>query len=394
VIPGACPACDGVDLRHFHEESSVPAHSCLLLDTRTEAAEYPRGRIDLVFCRGCGFISNAAFDPALNEYSQRYEETQSFSPHFTAWARDLAEEWVDRFDLYGRCVLEIGCGKGEFLTMMCEAGAGQGIGIDPGTHPERIDSPAADRLTWIQDFYSDQYGFLLADAIVCRHTLEHVQPVADFVRTIRSTIADRLDTVVLFELPDVARVLREVAFWDVYYEHCSYFTAGSLARLFRASGFEVLDVRLDYDDQYLLLEARPVPHGHPPAEPLAIEEDVARLEADVDHFEAGYGQTVGRWNDELHALRGKGGRVAIWGAGSKGVAYLSALGESTAVDVAVDINPFKHGKFMAGTGQEIVEPAFLEEYDPDLVVVMNPVYIDEITRTLDELGLHPRVEAV
>jgi hypothetical protein len=199
---------------------------------------------------------------------------------------------------------------------------------------------------------------------------------------------------VLFELPDVARVLREVAFWDVYYEHCSYFTAGSLARLFRANGFEVLDLRLDYDDQYLLLEARPLPHGRPPAGPLAIEEDVARLEADVDHFEAGYGQTVGRWNDELHALRGKGGRVAIWGAGSKGVAYLSALGESTAIDVAVDINPFKHGKFMAGTGQEIVEPAFLEEYDPDLVVVMNPVYIDEITRTLDELGLHPRVEAV
>ena len=43
---------------------------------------------------------------------------------------------------------------------------------------------------------------------------------------VRRAIGDRLDTVVLFELPDVERVLREVAFWDVYYEHCSYFTLG------------------------------------------------------------------------------------------------------------------------------------------------------------------------
>ena len=43
---------------------------------------------------------------------------------------------------------------------------------------------------------------------------------------------------VFFELPDTERVLTEAAFWDIYYEHCSYFTPGSLARLFRRTGFE------------------------------------------------------------------------------------------------------------------------------------------------------------
>jgi hypothetical protein len=390
----ACPACRSEDLRHFHEEPSVPAHSCLLLDSRAKAADYPRGRIDLVFCRTCGFISNAAFDQSLNEYSQQYEETQAFSSRFTSWARDLAETWVEKFDLYGRCVLEIGCGKGEFLTMMCEAGAGQGIGIDPGTHPERIDSPAADRLTWIKDLYSEHYGFLLADAIVCRHTLEHIQPVADFLRSIRRTIGRRYDTVVLFELPDVKRVLEEAAFWDVYYEHCSYFSAGSLARLFRASGFEVLDVRLDYDDQYLLLEARPAPDHQQASAPLAIEDSAAELESAVDRFEAGYRATVERWQRELRAVRDAGGRVVIWGAGSKGVAYLTALGDTEAVDYAVDINPYKHGMFMAGTGQEIVGPTFLKQYDPELVVVMNPVYVDEISESLRALDLGPRLVSV
>lgn len=398
-MTAACPACGAGALRHFHEETSVPAHSCLLLESSEEAAGYPRGRLDLGFCDSCGFITNTAFDVALNEYSPRYEETQAFSPRFVRFARDLATEWVEKYELTDRLVLEIGCGKGEFLTMMCEAGAGAGIGIDPGARPERIESPAADRLTWIQDLYTERYSFIAADAIVCRHTLEHIAPVGDFMRTIRRSIGNRYDTVVLFELPDVLRVLREVAFWDVYYEHCSYFSAGSLARLFRATGFDVIDVRLDYDDQYLLVEARPAPGGRRPIEPLPIEHDLAELSAAVDHFEAGYRDTVGRWRHELGALRADGGRAVIWGAGSKGVAYLSALSETAGggpalIDYAVDVNPFKHGMYMAGTGQQIVPPTFLKEYEPELVVVMNPVYIEEISRSIEELGITAEVVAV
>jgi hypothetical protein len=91
---------------------------------------------------------------------------------------------------------------------------------------------------------------------------------------IRRSLDCRPDTVVLFELPDVLRALRECAFWDVYDEHCSYFTPGSLARLFRASGFEVLVVELDYDDQYILVEA--VPGGGDIIRRVRVEVRLAR----------------------------------------------------------------------------------------------------------------------
>jgi hypothetical protein len=42
---------------------------------------------------------------------------------------------------------------------------------------------------------------------------------------------------------------------------------------------------------------------------------------------------------------------------------------------------------MPRTGQRIVPPEFLAEYRPEHVIIMNPVYVPEIERTLDELGV-------
>lgn len=384
-----CPACDSTETRAFHHEASIPTNSCLLLVDRDEAVTYPTGDMELRFCETCGFVYNALFDVALSEYSARYEETQGFSERFNSFARDLAERWVEKYDLAGRTVLEIGCGKGEFLEMMCEAGVGKGIGIDPSAHPERRLTEAAERIEWITDFYSEEYSHLSADAVVCRHTLEHISPVREFMEMVRAAIGDDTDTIVLFELPDVKRVLEEVAFWDVYYEHCSYFSTGSLARLFRLTGFEVLDVSYEYDDQYLLIEARPADTAPAPGAPLPIEDDMADLRRLVDHFGSEYRSQIGRWRSEVSGDR----RAVIWGAGSKGVAYLTALGGEE-ITYAVDINPHKHGMFMAGTGQEIVAPDFLTDYAPDLVVAMNPVYVEEIRTDLGRLGLSPEVVAV
>jgi hypothetical protein len=60
---------------------------------------------------------------------------------------------------------------------------------------------------------------------------------------------------------------------------------------------------------------------------------------------------------------------------------------SAVVEYVVDINPRKHGMYMPGTGQRIVGPEFLAEYRPDKVIVINPVYVDEIGKDLKRLGL-------
>jgi hypothetical protein len=372
-------------LEWFHSQDGVPTNSCLLVDDEAEALAFPTGSLRLGFCPSCGFIANMAFDPWRAEYSGRYEETQAFSPHFQAFARDLAADWVERHGLAGGSVVEIGCGKGEFLVMMAEAGIGAGIGIDPGVHPERVDRRWDGTLTWVADRFDGLFGPIVADAVVCRHTLAHIAPVGDFVRLVRTSIGDRLDTAVLFELPDTTRVLDEVAFWDVYYEHCSYFTAGSLARLFAANGFEVEHVRYAYDDQYLLLEARPVagPGGG------WSQDDVATTSRGVDGFAAGFAGITRDWTARVRAAAGK---TVIWGGGSKGVAFLNAV--DAPIAAAVDINPHKQGRYMAGTGHPVIAPGDLVSLDPALVVAMNPVYLDEIGAELASMGISPELVAV
>jgi SAM-dependent methyltransferase len=382
-----CQACGTADPEVFHNQGDVPTNSCLLLSTRAEATDFPTGDIRLGFCTNCGFIGNLAFDASLAEYSDRYEETQAFSKRFVEFARSLAGSWVEKYDLAGKHVVEIGCGKGEFLVMMAEAGIGSGVGIDPSVDPSRIDSDAADRITWRAGVFDDAYGPLDADAVVCRHTLEHIPDVRKFVTRIRSAIGDRKDTVVLFELPDTLRVLEEAAFWDVYYEHCSYFSAGSLARLFERCGFEILDLSLAYDDQYLILEARPADMIRSSA-----VDDLARLEKGVATFTSGYSGMVDKWQARLADMATSSGKSVIWGASSKGVSFLVSAGEH--VEAAVDINPHKHGTFMAGTGHRVVSPQDVVDIAPELVVVMNPIYLDEIENDLSRLGVYAEVVAV
>jgi len=356
------------------------------MPNRESALAYPHGDLQLGFCRSCGFIQNMLFDPSVHEYSTRYEETQGFSARFRDFATALAKRLIDKYSLRNKTILEIGCGKGEFLALLCELGGNQGIGIDPSYIPERMHGVAGSRLTFIQDFYSEKYSHLTADFVICRHTLEHIQPTASFMHMVRRSIGERNDTIVFFEVPDISRVLKEQAFWDIYYEHCSYFSLGSLARVFRMTGFEVLDLAKDFDDQYLLIEARPANGSSGKSFPQ--EKDLKELAQDVTHFQQTFTDRVKVWKETLAKIRDRGEKAVIWGSGSKAVAFLTTMGIHNEIEYIVDINPFKHGKFLAGTGHEIVPPDFLKKYQPDMVIAMNQIYQNEIQHDLNKLGIH------
>ena len=383
-----CPSCGCDQVRVFYEALSAPVNSVLLLSSREQALTFPTGDIRLGFCEVCGFIYNTSFDRLLVEYSARCEETQGFSPFFRVWHEGLARRLIERYSLRAKNIVEIGCGKGEFLALLCDLGNNRGIGFDPAYIPERTAPESASRVHFISDFYSEKNSGLHADFLCCKMTLEHISDTADFIRMVRGSVQDSPDTCVFFQVPDVLRVLEEEAFWDIYYEHCSYFSAGSLARLFRRSGFDVLDVGREYNDQYVTIEART---GNGPGSLLAAEDDLENLKTFVQTFATRVPRRIAEWRKRLEGFRQKGLKTVVWGAGSKGVTFLSTLDVPGAVEYVVDINPHMSAHYMARTGLEIVQPFVLRDYRPDVVVVMNPVYRQEIIAELATLGLKPEV---
>jgi SAM-dependent methyltransferase len=374
----------------FHRVEAVPSNSCILLRSEQEAAAYPRGEIELGFCSACGFVSNVAFDPHLTEYSRRYEETQGFSGTFNAFHRALAERLIERFDLHRKDIIEIGCGKGEFLLLLCELGDNRGVGFDPGVHHGRIQGAAADRVQFVKDFYCEKYAAHKGDFVACKMTLEHIHPTGDFIAMVRGAIGGRTGTNVFFQVPEATRILRDCAFEDIYYEHCSYFSPGSLARLFRANGFEVLGLSTEYEGQYLTIEARAA-EAPLSQQPLPEEGDIETLSELVSTFPERFEARRREWANLLENCARNGQKAVIWGAASKAVAFLSTLPGSELIRYGVDLNPYRQGHFLPGTALSVVEPDFLAHYRPDLVVIMNPIYRGEIARDLDRMGLKPEI---
>jgi SAM-dependent methyltransferase len=394
MTDATCRACGADGVRPFYELPAIPVNSLLLLASVAEAQSFPTAPLELGFCGACGFVQNDRFDPAMTAYNANYEETQGFSPRFREFADSLAQGWVDRYDLHGKRILEVGCGKGEFLASMIEKGHNTGIGYDPVYTPGRLAKSTASKISFITENFGGHNVGIRADALVCRHTLEHIPDVERFMRDLR-TVLDGQDTVLLFEIPDVQRILDETAFWDVFYEHCSYFSAGSLARLFERCGFEILDLRRVFDDQYLVIEARVAGSGDSlSADGRALADDLERLIKGVDQFELNISLTRDRWRTQIEDVRAAGGKVVLWGSGSKSVSFLTTMGITDEIEYVVDINPNKHGTFNAGTGQQIVAPEFLVDYGPALVIVMNAVYYDEISANLVELGVETQVQAL
>ncbi|WP_372845980.1 class I SAM-dependent methyltransferase [Pontiella sp.] len=382
----ACPNCRKTDLEDFFTIPNAPTQSLVTIKNRVEALAIPRKDIVLTFCNSCGFIFNSEFDTTIDYYTQGYEDQQGFSPTFVKFISGVAQRFIDRYGIRNKQVVEIGCGKGDFVRLMSKLGNNTGIGIDPAYVPGRGEE--VPNVTFIKEFYSSDHGDIEADCITCRHTMEHIHDTIGIMETVRESCRDK-QPVLLFEVPSIVRILDVQAFWDIFYEHCSYFSPGSFARLFRQSGFEVLDMYLEYDNQYLFIEARPVATPSEKIHPL--EESVEELKAKTKHFVEQINIQLGGWRERLLRFKAEGKKVVVWGGGSKSVGFLTHFADLDAIEHVCDINPHMQGNFIPGIGKQYVGPAFLETYHPDVVIVMNSVYLDEIRNDLAGRGLHPEM---
>ncbi len=372
-----CVVCGSAELETFFRASDVPVSCHIPCSTVEQAIAVPKASMQLVYCDNCQHIYNAAYRSELLDYSLGYENALHNSPRFQRYLAELAERLIGNYNIRGSEIVGVGSGDGFFLEMLSRIGKNRATGFDPAAS-QRSTCPS---VRFIRDYYSDKYSSVDARLVICQQVLEHFEEPTAMLRTIRKALQGRCDGLLYVEVPNALFMIRQLAVWDVFYEHCSYFTPRSLWWALAMADFRVLALEVPFDGQYLSAEAAA---GGGPAGAPPVAED---LRVQVSEFAEAYRQTVEGWKTWLDSTHFSKSRLALWGAGTKGVMFLNTLRPGSRFAYVVDVNPHKQGKFISGTGHSIILPSMLLQNPPDAIVLLNQSYKSEVEQTLDRLRI-------
>lgn len=382
-----CPLCGGGDLDIVFELRRVPALCNQLWPDEASARSAAVCDVALALCNACTLLSNVVFEEGRIDYAPGYENALHFSPRFQAFAEELTAGLAERHNLRGKDVVEIGCGDGHILDLMMQNGARSATGFDPSMKDKPSIYAATPGVEIVPEYFRSDQLDRHFDALLCRHVLEHLPDPMSVLSDIRKAIGKR-DCAVYFEVPNAEWMLEDVSMWDVIYEHVTYWGEPALKTLFRRTGFVPNAIRSGFGGQFMMAEVGP---GEPEVDYLPDVQIRELMRTRARTFGTATTAEISKWRQRLTEFVSDGRKAVVWGAGSKGVTFVNAVGAEAGAAIAalVDVNTRKHGMFAPGVALPVVEPDALPSISPDLVIVANNLYLDEIRRMVGDQGLSP-----
>lgn len=316
-------------------------------------------QLQVAQCAGCGVVQLT--NPEV-DYWRSVIRAAGISPEMQAFRLAQFRHWVDTHHLAGKRVLEVGCGKGEYLGLLAQ------VGVDAHGMEHANDSVThclAKGLSVIQGFPDDPTVGLPGgpyDGFMILNFLEHLPTARDTLRAIRNKLQP--SGIGLVEVPNLDMLLADGLFAEFIPDHLYYFTKQTLTRLLESTGFEVLECSAVWHGYVLsaVVRKRPVLSLN------ALEQRQSQLK------------------QQFHDLIDQHGsqRVAIWGAGHQALALISLMAIGPKIRFVVDSAPFKQGRFTPATHLPIVGPDQLIPSDIDLVLVLAASYSEEVIRIIHE----------
>ena len=374
-----CPVCGGKDIWNFFEAANVPVRDGLLWDSAREAAAAPTGHLRLSICRTCFYIGNEDDRPDTAS-SDRCDFSLQHSPSFRRFVRALAASLIERYGLKKTTVLDVGSGDGFFLRTICSMGRNAGVGIEPGFVQ---DTSPDEAVSIIRDRFSEKLAARTRFGLIaCRHVLSEIHQPKELLLSIRRGIRDPA-CVVYLEVPNAAHTFEQRLFWNLVYEHRSWYLPEGLMNLCLVAGLEVRDIRASWKREYLSAVAMRTASGSGRRQRRFATASLEGLQS----FRAEWSRTVEQWQARLAAWRRSGVRVVAWGAGARAVTFLGGFDCRGLIDVVIDVNPIRQGKYLPVSGLRVEPPSFIRTFKPDVILITNPTYKSEIQAHVARLGV-------
>ncbi len=249
-------------------------------------------------------------------YDPEYNNDQMCSPTFNAHVDVMIKQVLAGMQPEAEIhLIEVGCGQGAFLRKLALTNKFASLtGFDPAFRGE--DGASVAGVTIHKRLFGPAALELLAhpvQIIVSRHTIEHIFRPLEFLRTIRTAMEMNPEARLFLETPDIEWILAKFQPQDLFYEHCSIFSAQALHVACWAAGLEIRSLERVFGDQYLWAEAKPVNDA-------SVHTVGTFLTAAALNFATRRDRFVKDWRLFLTKVA-PGKKVWIWGASSKGVTF-------------------------------------------------------------------------
>lgn len=360
TITQSCPLCQNKQGTLAYTANNIPIFQNKVYSSRELALTALTSNVKLVICDKCNFVFNSVFDPVDMHYDGQYENEQAHSNYF----QDHLNSIITLFNknlFRDKKVIEIGCGKGFFLEKLNQSGFNV-TGFDPAY--------TGDNPNIIKDYFNSNYSNLSAEVIVLRHVLEHIQQPLDFLHRIAEAVD--YSAKIYIEVPSLEWILENKAFWDIFYEHCNYFTFESLGGMFKKSEQGSL-----FNQQYMYLIAD--------LKDLKTQNDSVTSNTKLLNKFLNFENTIHHYKENLNTKTD----LIVWGAGAKGVTFTNLIDPNkNLISHLIDINPKKQHQFIAKTTHQILPPEMLKDHSVKHILVMNDNYFDEIEKFVSPFNLN------
>jgi 2-polyprenyl-3-methyl-5-hydroxy-6-metoxy-1,4-benzoquinol methylase len=306
---------------------------------------------------GCGLIQLSSKPVS---YYKDVIRASAYSTEMKKFRLNQFNKFLSKYNLKDKKIVEIGCGKGEYLSLMKECGADV-YGI------ENLDSSVKacqNNSLNVTKGYIDKSDYKLTnapyDAFFILNFLEHIPNLNEALKGIANNLKD--DGIGLIEVPNFDMILKKKLFSEFIADHLYYFTQKTLRNSLEFNGFEVL-------------ECKTIWYGY-------IISAVVKKRNILDMSQFKNHQR--KLKQEINSYIDKHSKVAIWGAGHQALAIISLADIKNKIKFVIDSAPFKQGYYTPASHLKIVSPQILSDSQIDTIIVMSASYSDEVASIIQK----------
>jgi len=261
------------------------------------------------------------------------------------------------------------------------------VNIDGST--SFIEENKKKEIEYVNEFWSEDFRLpRKANVIVSTNVFQHNHDVRGFVSAIRENLAD--DGIWCLEFPSFLSTLHELSFDQIYHEHMYYYLATSVNMLIEQEGLRLIgcfERPIHGGSLRLIMCKNAAPYETNSYVKHYIESESLMLFSYMINWTSRVHKHIHRCMEKIEDIKDSGKSIAAFGAAAKGNVFLNACQFTCKeIDFIIDDTPQKQGKYMGGTGIQIVGRSILKEKNPDYILILAHNFKQYIIDLLKEMG--------